>query len=76
MINARTLRSPSAHTASLVRVSAFLVAAASAVLIPVEVWSAASGHTSAPAAFEVSAAFALVTLVMTLAVRSLDPLRR
>ena len=76
MIRANSLRNPSPSTAALVRFAAFLVATVSAVLIPVEFCAAASHHASVPAAFEIAAIAAAVTLVMTLAARSLDPLRR
>ncbi len=76
MINARALRKPSPATAALVRFAAFLVAAVSVVLIPVEFCAAASHHASVPAAFEIAALAAGLTLVMALAARSLDPMRR
>ena len=76
MINANPLRNPSPSTAALVRLSAFLVAAVSVVLIPVEFCAAASHRASVPAAFEIAALAAGLTLVMALAARSLDPMRR
>ena len=76
MINARSLRNPSPATAALVRLAAFLVAAVSVVLIPVEFCAAASHHASVPAALEIAALAAGLTLVMAFAARSLDPMRR
>lgn len=76
MINARSLRSPSPATAARVRLAAFLVAAVSFVLIPVEFYAAASHRASMPVAFEIAAIAAGLTLVLALAARSLDPLRR
>ena len=76
MISVRSLRRPSPSTAALVRFAAFLVAAASVVLIPVEVCAAAIRHASMPAAFAIAAVAAMLTLVTTLAARSLDPMRR
>lgn len=76
MINARPLRAPSPSTAALVRLSAFLVAAASAVLIPSEFCSAAYGHTRIASAVAIAAVAAILTLVTALAARSLDPMRR
>ena len=76
MIKARSLREPSPVTAARVRLLAFLVAAVSVVLIPVEFCAAASHHASVPAAFEIAALAAGLTLVLALAARSLDPLRR
>lgn len=76
MINARSPRSPSPSTAALVRFAAFVVAAVSVVLIPVEFCAAASHRASVPAAFEIAAIAAGLTLVMALAARSLDPMRR
>lgn len=75
MISTR-LRAPSRSVAVLVRLVAFVVAATSVVLIPVAFASAATAHTSTTAAFETAGIAALLTLVTTLAARSLDPMRR
>ena len=76
MISARSLRNPSPSTAAVVRLAAFLVAAVSVVLIPVEFCAAASHHASVPAAFEIAALAVVLTLLTAFAARSLDPIRR
>ena len=76
MIYARSRRSPSPSTAALVRVAAFFVTAVSVVLIPIELCSAAYGRASTSSAFEWTAVAIAFTLVMTLAARRLDPMRR
>lgn len=76
MISTRSLRDPSPTTAALLRLAAFLVAAASVVIIPVEIVAGAYGHETMSTALAVSAGAVLLTLGMTIAARSLDPMRR
>ena len=75
MISIRAMR-PSPSTAALVRLAAFLVAAASAIVIPVQFYAAATGHAGVHAAFAIAAVALALTLATTMAARSLDPLRR
>ena len=66
----------SAHGAAvLVRVAAFLIAAASVVVIPGTLAAAAGGHISHAVAFATAGTAAALTLLATLAARRLDPLR-
>ncbi len=76
MINVRSRHHPSSSAAALVRLSAFLVTAASVALIPFELCSAAYGRVSISSAFEWTAVAVGLTLVTMLAARSLDPMRR
>ena len=72
----RLLRGPSPSTAALVRLAAFVIALVSVVVIPSALAAAAAGHASVSAAFTTTGLAAGLTLVMALAARSLDPLRR
>lgn len=68
-------RAPSPSTAILVRVTAFVIVAASVVLIPATFAAAASGHVTSATAFAATGAAACLSLVASLAARGLDPLR-
>ena len=76
MISALFSRRPSTNTVVFVRVSAFIVAMISIVLIPAELAAAAIGRGRIDHAIEIAIVFAILTLVAVVAARSFDPLRR
>lgn len=61
--------------AVVVRLMAFVVAGASAVLIPSELAAAAAGHVATGTAFAVVGVASALTLAMIAAARGVDPLR-
>ncbi len=63
------------RVAVLVRLSAFIVAAASVVLIPSSLAAAAAGHVGAGTAFAATGAAASLSLLTSFAARRLDPMR-
>ena len=75
MPSLRLSRAASPSTAIMVRVTAFVVVAASVVVIPATFAAAASGHVTTATAFAATGAAAGLSLVASLAARGLDPLR-
>ncbi len=74
MIGIRPSRDPR-PAAVLVRVTAFVVAAVSTVLVPSELAAAASGHLAIGTALIIAGAAVALTLATTAVARGLDPLR-
>ena len=75
MIGTLKSRGSARSVAIFVRLLAFLVTAVSVVLIPSALAAAAIGHVTADAAFTTAGAAAALSLLASLAARSLDPLR-
>lgn len=72
----RLLRNPHPATAARLRLTAFVVVAASILLVPAKFAAAATGHETAAHAFAWAVAAAVVAVTATVLARGLDPLRR